>query len=119
MEEQREIKGLIWEELYADTEPPDQDGGVEKALRPPTERLPAPSAPVMEPAVSMTEDAPVQLEKAAPLPDEAVTRHTTALWKYQPVPEEEPEPFPEYLTRETEIPGAGSSPPASGEKAQA
>ena len=105
MEEQREIKGLIWEELYADTEPPDRDGGVEKELRPPTERLPAPSAPVMEPAVSMTEDAPVQLEKAAPLPDEAVTRHTTALWKYQPVPEEEPEPFPEYLTRETEIPG--------------
>lgn len=37
-------------------------------------------------------------EKVKPLSNEEVTEHTSALWKYNPVPENEPEPFPEYLT---------------------
>ena len=37
-------------------------------------------------------------EKIKPLSNEEVTEHTSALWKYNPVPENEPEPFPEYLT---------------------
>ena len=40
-----------------------------------------------------------------PLSDDAVTRHTTGLWKYLPVPSEEPDPFPEYLTRDAELAG--------------
>lgn len=37
-------------------------------------------------------------EKVKPLSNEQVTEHTSALWKYNPIPENEPEPFPEYLT---------------------
>ena len=40
-----------------------------------------------------------------PLSDDAVTRHTTGLWKYLPVPSEEPDPFPEYLTRDAALAG--------------
>ncbi|MDE7244677.1 MAG: protein phosphatase 2C domain-containing protein [Oscillospiraceae bacterium] len=68
-------------------------------------------APVSE----KTEQSPLPPEKTdpppaaesvpAPLPDETVTRHTISLWKYLPVPAAEPEPFPEYVTSETEIPG--------------
>lgn len=34
------------------------------------------------------------------LSDDEVLAHTAALWKYQPVPQDEPEPFPEYLSCE-------------------
>lgn len=105
MEERSEIKSLLLEELYADTEPLDQSGGAEKTLpAEPIPVLPAPAAEPAHPEPEMLPGAPVQMEKAAPLPDEAVTRHTTTLWKYRPVPAEEPEPFPECLSRETEIP---------------
>lgn len=106
MEEQSEIKDLILEELYADTERLEPNSGAELALPPPSGQLPALPAPTVEPTAHVEADAQpsasAQMEKAEPLPDETVTRHTTALWKYLPVPAEEPEPFPEYLTRETE-----------------
>lgn len=42
------------------------------------------------------------------LSDDEVLAHTAALWKYQPVPQDEPEPFPEYLQTEIDCPeGAG------------
>lgn len=86
MEEHSEIKRLILEELYPDTEllPPNEAAAQEDSAPP---------------------DSSAEPMQAAPLTDEAVTRHTTTLWKYQPVPVEEPEPFPEYLTRDAEIPG--------------
>lgn len=34
------------------------------------------------------------------LSDDEVLAHTAALWKYQPIPQQEPEPFPEYLQHE-------------------
>lgn len=91
MEEHSQIERLVLEELSADLE------------------LPALPAPPPAQADSAPEDTAPPAETAEtapePLPDEAVTRHTTTLWKYRPVPAEEPEPFPEYLTREAEIPG--------------
>ena len=91
MEEHSQIERLVLEELSADLE------------------LPALPAPLPAQADSAPEDTAPPAETAEtapePLPDEAVTRHTTTLWKYRPVPAEEPEPFPEYLTREAEIPG--------------
>lgn len=44
-------------------------------------------------------------ELPKPLTDEAVTKHTTNMWKYQPIPEDEPEPFPEYLKYDEHLPG--------------
>ncbi len=41
---------------------------------------------------------------AAALSDVEVTEHTASLWKYFPVPQNEPEPFPEYLNYTTEYP---------------
>lgn len=38
------------------------------------------------------------------LSDEAVINHTANLWKYLPVPENEPEPAPEYIHREYQFP---------------
>lgn len=96
MEEHSQIERLVLEELSADPEPLPLCMGVEKPL---------PALPAA--ALEQADGGPADMEKTAPepLPDETVTRHTTTLWKYQPVPTEEPEPFPEYLTRETEIPG--------------
>lgn len=41
----------------------------------------------------------------SPLRDEEVMEHTAALWRYKPVPAEEPEPGPEYLHAGLEHPG--------------
>ncbi len=43
--------------------------------------------------------------RPAPLEDGAVTKHTARLWKYHPVPLDEPEPFPEYRSSCREHPG--------------
>lgn len=39
------------------------------------------------------------------LSNKEVTDHTAALWKYLPVPTDEPEPAPEYLQCDTTLPG--------------
>lgn len=46
--------------------------------------------------------ADLELLPPAPkaLSDDEVLAHTAALWKYQPAPQSEPEPFPEYLCSE-------------------
>ena len=46
--------------------------------------------------------APASLK---PLADEAVTGHTAGLWKYMPVPNDEPEAMPEYVHRFARFPG--------------
>ncbi len=48
--------------------------------------------------VNLNESTETAPEKIKPLTNEEVTEHTSALWKYNPIPENEPEPFPEYLT---------------------
>ncbi len=48
--------------------------------------------------VNLNESAENVPEKVKPLSNEEVTEHTSALWKYNPISEDEPEPFPEYLT---------------------
>ena len=42
---------------------------------------------------------------APALSNEAVTGHTASLWKYLPVPADEPEPHDEYANRTLELPG--------------
>ena len=39
------------------------------------------------------------------LSNKEVTDHTTSLWKYLPIPTEEPEPAPEYLQSDATLPG--------------
>ena len=69
MEEHSQIERLVLEELSADLE------------------LPALPAPPPAQADSAPEDTAPPAETAEtapePLPDEAVTRHTTTLWKYR------------------------------------
>ncbi len=66
-----------------------------------TEPLPRPNE---TPAPQDSEALPAHAEEEAPqaplkpLSNEAVTGHTAALWKYNPIPQDQPEPFPEYLT---------------------
>lgn len=55
--------------------------------------------------------ADLELLPAAPaapaaksLSDDEVLAHTAALWKYQDIPQSEPEPFPEYMQQETDLP---------------
>lgn len=43
--------------------------------------------------------------RPAPLEDGAVTRRTARLWKYRPIPADEPEPFPEYRSCCRDYPG--------------
>ena len=40
------------------------------------------------------------------LTNEEVTNHTASLWKYLPVPENEPEPVPEYINGTVKFPGS-------------
>lgn len=69
--------------------------------------LPEPDAEGAPAAEQGTEEPP-QSGEAPPraLSSEEVTGHTASLWKYRPVPEEEPEPAPEYLFGETDYPGS-------------
>ncbi len=55
--------------------------------------------------------ADLELLPAAPaapaaksLSDDEVLAHTAALWKYQDIPQAEPEPFPEYIQQERDLP---------------
>lgn len=85
----------------------------------PADVIPGSAAPaVPEPA-----DAPESEEAAAPvaeepaeagaqpvkpkaLSNEEVTGHTASLWKYLPIPSDEPEPAPEYINGTVEFPGS-------------
>ncbi len=55
---------------------------------------PAPQRSVAEPVT--VEEPAVEPAKQQPLSNEAVTTHTAALWKYKPIPTDEPEPHEEY-----------------------
>lgn len=48
----------------------------------------------------------IPTERPKPLSNEEVTGHTASLWKYMPIPENEPEPFPEYVSGIIEFPGS-------------
>lgn len=48
---------------------------------------------------------PFEKPKAA-LSNEEVTSHTASLWKYLPIPADEPEPAPEYMSTTATLPGS-------------
>ena len=77
-----------------------------------TEAVVSPSAE-MESKEEEAVPANAGAEAKKPLSNEAVTGHTASLWKYLPVPAEEPEPAPETLRLR------GDRRPGSGEEAQA
>lgn len=88
---------------------------------------PAPECPTVEPTpVRETAEAPAQtagdasasaapvddgsaneppVAKRKPLSNKEVTDHTAGLWKYLPIPMDEPEPAPEYLQSDVKLPG--------------
>ena len=47
----------------------------------------------------------VPAESKKGLTNKEVTDHTASLWKYLPIPDDEPEPAPEYLQCDTTLPG--------------
>ncbi len=88
------IEGLKAPELEKSAEETPEAQLKEKT---PVQSLEVPTPPV--PVVSRELPGVLPLK---PLSNEEVTEHTAALWKYQPIPADEPEPAPEYRkTRET------------------
>lgn len=57
-----------------------------------------------EAAAAVKSDVPV-IQKPKPLPNDEVLKRTALLWKYFPIPENEPEPFPEYVNKTYDLPG--------------
>ena len=51
-------------------------------------------------------EAGAQPVKPKALSNEEVTGHTASLWKYLPIPSDEPEPAPEYINGTVEFPGS-------------
>lgn len=49
---------------------------------------------------------PKETKSKTELSNKEITDHTAGLWRYCPIPEDEPEPAPEYLFREVSLPGA-------------
>lgn len=65
--------------------------------------------PVVEDSVEETpeqQDSNIPAEKPKALTNEEVTGHTANLWKYIPIPENEPEPAPEYINGTASFPGS-------------
>ncbi len=56
-----------------------------------------------QPAISP--EKPVEIKRAAHLTNDEVTNHTAALWKYKPIPQNEPEPHEEYECLDQQLPG--------------
>lgn len=56
--------------------------------------------------IAVTPDTDTPLDDTDPehLTNEEITGHTASLWKYLPVPENEPDPAPEYITKTTILP---------------
>lgn len=50
--------------------------------------------------------APLKQTPVKALSNEEVTGHTAALWKYLPIPVDEPEPTPEYINGTVKFPGS-------------
>lgn len=74
----------------------DERPEIQPEEKPPVQSMEVPTPPV--PVVSLE---PPKVLPPKPLSNETVTEHTAALWKYQPIPGDEPEPAPEYRkTRE-------------------
>jgi len=48
----------------------------------------------------------IPVERPKPLTNEEVTGHTANLWKYIPIPTDEPEPAPEYINDSIAFPGS-------------
>lgn len=61
------------------------------------------SAPAESPDNEPAKEEPVAERK--PLSNKEVTDHTAGLWKYLPIPMDEPEPAPEYLQSDVRLPG--------------
>ncbi len=66
-----------------------------------TNKAPVNEAPVNEAPI---QDNIAQVENVKSLTNEAVTTHTATLWKYLPIPDNEPESAPEYIHREFQFP---------------
>lgn len=49
--------------------------------------------------------AKTKADAPKPLADKEITDYTAALWKYNPIPENEPEPYPEYINKTISYPG--------------
>ncbi|NLI21461.1 MAG: hypothetical protein GX418_07945 [Clostridiales bacterium] len=59
------------------------------------------------PAVAEPQQPEAQAPSPAPsLTNEQVTGHTASLWKYLPIPEDEPDRMPEYLSQSYALPGS-------------
>ena len=84
----------------------------------PESQIDEPSAPDQHPKAEPSQDTstpketthketpvatPVTAKKS--LSNKEVTDHTAGLWKYLPIPMEEPEPAPEYLQSDIDLPG--------------
>lgn len=65
----------------------------------------APTAPVTQTGPRI-KPRPEVATPAAPLTDDEVLQHTASMWKYTPVPGDEPDPAPEYLEDRIEYPGS-------------
>lgn len=73
------------------------------ALLPKTD--PAPAKLLPEKSVKQEPSNPVLSTAKKPLSNKEVTDHTASLWKYLPIPTDEPEPAPEYLQCNINLPG--------------
>lgn len=126
---EREIRPLVLDEFSQSDKPPAEDtqptplprsmaaGPQQPEDRPEAQQE---SVPVSPPGSEPPADVPAEPEAPAaapkadaapagaakPLTNEEVTGHTASLWKYNPVPEDEPEPSPEYRSGVMDYPGS-------------
>ena len=80
-------------------------GPLPAALPPAGETVEPLSAKAPQPLEPPPAKEPAPPAAPKPLSNEAVTGHTAALWRYRPIPEDEPEPAPEYLQKDQTYPG--------------
>ena len=69
-----------------------------------TPSVPARKVPVTPSAVAYTPEPPEPPQK--PLSNDEVTARTASLWKYLPIPGNEPEPYPETINGTVNFPGS-------------
>lgn len=80
-----------------------QDISKSEAAAPTDDKVTPEPQPVLQAEVKPTQEQTAQ-QKA--LSNEEVTGHTASLWKYLPVPSNEPEPVPEYINGTIKFPGS-------------
>ncbi len=61
------------------------------------------TVPVVQPIEEKTAEKTENAEMIQALSDQDVLKHTASLWKYNPVPQNEPEPYREFITESATI----------------